>query len=208
MFLVHSKIVTTACAHGYNQVVTISESYRNTYASAAAWFILKAMYAAVDIGGTKTLVAVFDKKGKLIEKIKFPTPVYYDEFIQELSNNVANLSTKEFAYGCVGMPGRLDRKHGLGLISPNLPWQRVPVQADAEKIFMCPFLIENDANLAGLSEALLLKKDFQKVLYVTVSTGIGSRRGVASLGCQRSCACCRARLPQSLPQRPVCGSGA
>lgn len=34
--------------------------------------------------------------------------------------------------------------------------------------------IENDANLAALSEAMLVKKDYHKVLYVTVSTGIGA----------------------------------
>jgi glucokinase len=33
--------------------------------------------------------------------------------------------------------------------------------------------VENDANLAGLSEALLLKNQYRKVLYLTVSTGIG-----------------------------------
>jgi glucokinase len=35
-------------------------------------------------------------------------------------------------------------------------------------------LVENDANLAGLSEAMILKHKYQKVLYVTVSTGIGT----------------------------------
>jgi predicted NBD/HSP70 family sugar kinase len=34
-------------------------------------------------------------------------------------------------------------------------------------------LLENDANLAGLSEAMLLKDKHAKVLYLTISTGIG-----------------------------------
>jgi len=34
-------------------------------------------------------------------------------------------------------------------------------------------LLENDANLAGLSEAHLIQEEFRKVLYVTISTGIG-----------------------------------
>ncbi len=36
----------------------------------------------------------------------------------------------------------------------------------------CPVVIENDANLAGLSEAMLLKKKYSRVLYLTISTGI------------------------------------
>src|SRR5438132_798696 len=98
------------------------------------------MYVAVDIGGTKTLIAVFDPKGKIVEQVKFPTPVKYDDFLIELSNNVANLSTKDFAYGCSAVPGKVDRKHGLGLAYGNLLWGQERIQADLEKIFDCPFL--------------------------------------------------------------------
>ena len=45
------------------------------------------MFAAVDIGGTKTLVAVFDAEGEIVEKIKFPTPNKYAEFKKELAKN-------------------------------------------------------------------------------------------------------------------------
>src|SRR5581483_589643 len=55
----------------------------------------------------------------------------------------------------------------------NLKWHHVPIQADAESIFRCPMLVENDANLGGLSESMLLPPD-KKVLYVTISTGIGT----------------------------------
>ena len=34
--------------------------------------------------------------------------------------------------------------------------------------------VENDAKLAALSEAIKLKEDYRKVLYVTISTGIGA----------------------------------
>jgi len=35
-------------------------------------------------------------------------------------------------------------------------------------------IVENDANLAGLSEAIELQSKYDRVLYVTVSTGIGT----------------------------------
>lgn len=128
---------------------------------------------AVDIGGTKTLLAVFDGSGAVQEQVKFPTPQDYELFLKDLVNTVTNLSTKHFQKACVAVPGRLDRDHGIGLSCGNLGWKDVPIQADAEAITHCPVLIENDAKLAGLSEALLVINEFKKVLYLTFSTGIG-----------------------------------
>lgn len=131
------------------------------------------MYGAVDIGGTKTLVAVFDKDGTPLEQIKFPTPKDYREFSRELAATVAKLSTQDFLRTVVAAPGMIDRKRGVGLRFGNLPWENVPIEEDVEKVFKCPVSVENDANLAALSEALAIRDEFNKVLYVTVSTGIG-----------------------------------
>ena len=119
------------------------------------------------------MLAVFDDAGNATERIKFPTPPVYEDFLSTLAENVDKLTIKEFDRACVAIPGKVDRTNGLGLAFGNLSWQKVPVQADCEKIFNCPVLVENDANLAGLSEALLVKDEFNKVLYVTISTGIG-----------------------------------
>lgn len=131
------------------------------------------MYGAVDIGGTKTLIAVFDGGGNIIEQLKFPTPKNYEDFSKELADNVAKLSTKEFQRTVVAIPGTPDRKRGIGIVFGNLPWTNVPVEEDVEKVFNCPVQIENDAKLAALSEAINLKDEFKKVFYLTVSTGIG-----------------------------------
>ena len=131
------------------------------------------MFAAVDIGGTKTLVAVFDAHGKIVEQVKFPTPKEYDNFKIELAKTVANLSTKEFLRAVVAVPGRVDRKRGIGISLGNLGWKNVDIQSDAEIVFHTPVLVENDAKLGGLSEALLVKNKYREVLYITISTGIG-----------------------------------
>jgi predicted NBD/HSP70 family sugar kinase len=130
------------------------------------------MIAAVDIGGTKTLIAVFDDD-KIIEQIKFPTPKAYEDFQRELADNVAKLSTKSFSRAAVAIPGVLDRTNGRLINLGNLDWENLPVVDDFSKILGCPVAIENDAKLAGLAEAKLLQDRFDKVLYVTVSTGIG-----------------------------------
>jgi glucokinase len=74
----------------------------------------------------------------------------------------------------VGIPAsRFNRSAGIAYRFSNLPWKNVPIQHDLEKILKCPVTIENDAKLASLSEAKLLKDKYQRVLYVTISTGIG-----------------------------------
>jgi len=86
----------------------------------------------------------------------------------------AELPFSEFRAGCVAAPGAIDRKRGRFEEGGNLTWENVPLQHDVEHLVHCPVLIENDANLAGLSEAMLLKDTHAKVLYITISTGIGT----------------------------------
>lgn len=131
------------------------------------------MYLGVDVGGTKTLVAVLDDHGVILQKTKFPTNPDYSQFLVELKQAVNDFGDHEYRAAGVGMPVTdFDRKRGIGIAFANLPWQLVPAHDDIEDIAGCPVAIENDAKLAGLSEAMMLK-NYAKVLYVTVSTGIG-----------------------------------
>lgn len=131
------------------------------------------MYLGVDIGGTKTLVASLDNNGVIQEELRFPTPKIYNDFLRKLDEFVAKLSTNTFIAAGVGAPGKIDREEGVGIAFGNLPWQNVDIANDVKAIAHCPVIVENDANLAGLSEAMLLRQ-YEKVLYVTISTGINT----------------------------------
>lgn len=131
------------------------------------------MYIGVDIGGTKTAVAVLDDAGIMLEKSSFKTPSTYDAFLTQLSAAVKAFSRTDFKAGCVAAPGRINRRLGIGQDFGNLPWHDVPIRSDAERLLNCPMLVENDANLGGLSESMLLPPD-KRVLYITISTGIGT----------------------------------
>ncbi|HUB93013.1 MAG TPA: ROK family protein [Verrucomicrobiae bacterium] len=133
------------------------------------------MYLGIDIGGTKTLVALLDQKGVIIVSLRFETPKVYDDFLSELQHVLRDeMPIQDFRAGCVAAPGTINRKLGRFEEGGNLIWKDVPLQHDVERLAGCPMLIENDANLAGLSEAMLLKDTHAKVLYVTISTGIGT----------------------------------
>jgi glucokinase len=131
------------------------------------------MYVAVDIGGTKTLVALFDAHGKQLRQLKFPTPKDYAEFLKDLGSTFKELKVEKPLRAVVAVPGKVDRTKGIAIAFGNLEWENLHIQKDIKKLLHCPVRIENDANLAGLSEALLLKGKYKKVLYITVSTGIG-----------------------------------
>lgn len=131
------------------------------------------MYLSIDIGGTKTLLGRFTKDGQLQESFKFPTPPDYHAFTKALAENIARITTKPWAMACVAAPGKIDFTHGVVEAYGNLVWTNTPLVANVQSITNCPVIIENDAKLAGLSEARLLKPTPHKVLYVTISTGIG-----------------------------------
>lgn len=131
------------------------------------------MYLAVDIGGTKTAIATLNVEGIIQQRIRIPTAKKYDDFIRSLADAVGYLTTNKFTAAGVAVPGKLDRKKGIGIAMGNLPWENVPIRKDVERIVRCPVVIENDAKLAGLSEAMLLKNKYDRVAYVTISTGIG-----------------------------------
>lgn len=131
------------------------------------------MLLGVDIGGTKTLLGLFDSTGKIVDSIRFETPKKYSEFLKSFESAYKQLSTKVPTI-VIAAPGRIDRKKDVVVAFGNLNWTDTPLRKDLEKLTGKHIKIENDAKLAALAEAKLLKDKYDKVLYITISTGIGS----------------------------------
>lgn len=132
------------------------------------------MYLGIDIGGTKTLIGLFDGNGSLKQKLKFDTPENYQDFLTKLQDKLHNFELKHVKSCCVAVPGKIDRESGRTIGFGNLDWGQIAIKSDIEKIVGRHTYIENDANLAGFYEASKLEHDKSKVLYITISTGIGS----------------------------------
>lgn len=132
------------------------------------------MYLAVDVGASKTLFAVFTAKGEISYKEKIKTEWDYKNFLKNLASTLENLVYQDLKIGCIALPGWLDLKKGIGIGFGRLPWHNVPIRQDlAQHLPKLKFLMHNDAKLAGLSEAKLADKKYHKILYLTLSTGIG-----------------------------------
>ena len=135
-------------------------------------------YIGIDIGGTNLRAALFDEDFTLIDKFKVGNEV---EKGPEYNLNKLVIGVKErwnykdiIAVG-VGCPGPLDIKKGKILVAPNLrTWEYFDVKEYFEKELNLPVKVNNDANVAALSEAIIgAGKGCESVYYITLSTGVG-----------------------------------
>lgn len=136
----------------------------------------------VDVGGTKTLLALVDPHGGVQARRRMETPQRGPEdFVRRLAGELAALlqeagRRREEVLGLgVGAPGPLDPQSGVVFEPPNLAgWRDVPLAAMLREAAGIPTWVENDANAAALAEAWVgVGVGVRDLIYITVSTGIG-----------------------------------
>ncbi len=131
------------------------------------------MIVAVDTGGTKTLIAVFNTDGQVVREEKFPTPKDLSDYVAQLKETADRLLDGEPATCIsVALPGSI--QNGIMIWAANLAWADVDIKALLSDHYDCPVIVENDANLGGLAEARSRATIPPVCLYLTVSTGIGT----------------------------------
>ena len=130
------------------------------------------MYLAIDIGGTKTLIALFSRRGRVIRRRKFKTAKGSRTFLEELSQNLAAFKIFKVRSIVVAIPGLVQKNYSVKFGNRN--WDDIDIFTPINSLFNCPILFENDASLATLFESFRLPG---KTVFLTFSTGIGG--GVA-----------------------------
>lgn len=63
------------------------------------------MYLAVDIGGTKTLIAAFSRSGRVVRRLKFSTAQNKDKFLLDLLRNLEVFEKYQIEMAVVAIPG-------------------------------------------------------------------------------------------------------
>lgn len=128
-------------------------------------------YVGVDIGGQSIRVGTI-RNGEL-EVRGFETPASYPEArerIIALAREMADGSPRGLG---IGSPGPLDWRAGKLLWTPNIPWKEISY-AELGEPLGCPVYVDNDANVAGLAEAVLgAGRGAEIVSGFTLGTGIG-----------------------------------
>ncbi|MCH8048952.1 ROK family protein, partial [Patescibacteria group bacterium] len=135
------------------------------------------MYLLFDIGGTKMRLAV-SRDGRPLGKVKIvQTP---KDFLQgmklfaEITHELTKGKKIKIAVG--GIAGVMDKER-TKVVRGNIKWQNKPLKREMERRIGVPVLIENDAALAGLGEAVFgAGRGHSIVVYFTVSTGVGGAK--------------------------------
>ena len=126
------------------------------------------MYLAIDIGGTKTLIALFSKRGRVVRRVKFKTAQGSKTFINELQGNLERFKKTKVRSVVVAIPGLVQKNYSVKFGNRN--WDNIDLFTPIKELFDCDIIFENDANLAALYEADRLPG---KTIFLTFSTGIG-----------------------------------
>lgn len=140
-------------------------------------------YIGIDLGGTNVRTLLVDEKGNSYSEVKDATerehgPDYVlakiIRQIESLDTNVCGGLSGVEGIG-IGVPGPVDTVNGTMIMATNLPgFENYPICEKLSSRFNLPVFIDNDANVAGLAEALLgAGKNYPTCYYVTISTGIG-----------------------------------
>lgn len=137
---------------------------------------------AVDIGGTKILVAMVSETGEIIARHRADTPERgVDAVLQVIAASAeavrgqSGVRADEILGVGVGAPGPLDPRLGIVFEAPNLAgWRDVPLAELLASRLAMPVCIEHDATAAALAEWWIgAGRLVHDVVYVTVSTGVG-----------------------------------
>lgn len=142
----------------------------------------------VDIGGTSTVVGVFDEAMALVAKRVIPTlkphfpaitnnPAdYFDDLAETIEKLVgeAGYAGRLSKVGA-GVPGRVDPIQGKALGASNLGWADVAFAEEMNGRLGVPVYIDNDVRIYTLGEMIAgAGRGFTNVIGITLGTGMAA----------------------------------
>jgi glucokinase len=150
----------------------------------------------IDVGGTEFKGAVIDRQGHIYKKERRPaqrekgTEAVINgilDFAYDLSQMTRKMPGDNRVVGAgVAVPGLVDEKNGIALLSVNLGWKDVPLRRLLEERLGATAVIGHDVRTASIAEGLLgAARGSENYLLVTLGTGIGAAvvlQGVPYLG--------------------------
>ena len=128
------------------------------------------------IMNTSTLEGIFDD-GRIVQDVIAPShglegPEKIEENILELLKQFDLSDVKSIG---LAIPGPVDGERNVITQATNIPGcEGYPFAANMERVTGVPVFLDNDANAAGLAEAVLgAGRGYHEVYFLTHSTGIG-----------------------------------
>jgi glucokinase len=140
------------------------------------------VYIGLDIGGTKVAAGLVNTQGEILHKTR--TPMHARGTSEEalgcvrVAIDAIRQEHPDVKVGGIGLisPGPVDPQTGMVLNPANLPcWHNYPLADEIQKAYELPTHVHNDANAAGLAEALWgADIGYKCMFYATLGTGVGT----------------------------------
>jgi glucokinase len=169
------------------------------------------MHIGVDIGGSKILVVAGLSGHEILRQSKIQTPISGEEGMAEIMRMIAEVAGDDKIRSiAIATASPIDRKQGSILKSaPNMHgWRGINLVAPIKKKFKVPVYLENDAAAAALTESHIgAGRNYPYVLYVTISTGIGTALVINGQPYRGAAGSLEAGHMIIDPDGPLCGCG-
>jgi glucokinase len=133
-----------------------------------------AVLVALDIGGTKIMVASADREGNILQRVRTATSTSLEGDLAKINRMIAEVAAdEEILSMAAAIGGPLDWEQGI--VSPlhQPAWRNVPLKAMMEARWNCPFQVDVDTNVAAIGEYRWGGLSAERFLYLTLSTGMG-----------------------------------
>jgi predicted NBD/HSP70 family sugar kinase len=141
--------------------------------------------AGIDIGPTRTRLAVADLRGEPLNQrvVTTPTDRQPADLLAQLARELRTLLSdskvpmNRLLVAAAGAPAVVDRDRGVAVaFAPNLQgWTDVPIGQILRRALGVPVVVENDVNLAILGERWRgAAREHDTCAFISVGTGIGA----------------------------------
>ena len=137
------------------------------------------MFLGIEIGGTKLQLGVGAGDGSplvALERFTVDAEAGGEGLRQQIETTAKELQKRFNVQGVgIGFGGPFNQREGRTIKSHHVAgWDDFPLVAWCQQLLHCPVSVENDADTAGLAEALFgAGRGCDPVLYLTIGTGIG-----------------------------------
>lgn len=136
---------------------------------------------SVDIGGTKTVVALVDLDGNISQSDVFPSKSLHtgrgiiEELHSKLEERIGRIGRDRILGISIGVPGTVDGETQIVTYIPSFNIGDLDLKSPLEEAFGLPVIVENDVTLAAFGESWIgAASRFDNVLLVSIGTGIGA----------------------------------
>ena len=139
-------------------------------------------YVGIDLGGTDIKAGVIDDSYNIVAKHVVPTQTNrsVDAIVADMADagktavKMAGLSESDIIHVGVGIPGAVNSKTNIIILTPNVGWKNVDFIPIFKKYWDIPVFLGNDADAAALAEVYAgAARGYDNVVVLTLGTGVG-----------------------------------